>query len=166
VSSSKGCRILTCIAKSKALKRWLRVVFIEWLSETGDVTRSEVLFCTDFTMDAMQIIECYRARFEMEFCFRDGKGFAGLEDCQARNTSALEFHWNTAFLSVNLTRAEQLLNFQSDMTDFVFSMEDAKRRAYNEFFAGRIIELLPPEVNRKEFWEVVQDTLNLGVKAA
>jgi putative transposase len=166
VSRSEECIILTCIAKSKALKRWLRVVLIQWLNEAGDIVRSEVLFCTDFTFDALLIIECYRARFEMEFCFRDGKGFAGLEDCQARNTPALEFHWNTAFMRVNLTRAEQLLGFDGDMADFVFSMEDAKRRAYNEFFASRIIALLPPEVNRKEFWEVVQDTLNLGVKAA
>lgn len=158
--------VLTCVVKSKALKRKLRVVLIDWLNPKGEATRRELLFCTDLSFDALKIIECYRARYEMEFCFRDAKGFAGLEDCQARSTKALEYHWNTAFLSVNLTRAEQLLEFQGNPADFVFSMEDAKRLAFNQFLAGRIIRLLPQEVNRQKLWNALQNTLFIGVKAA
>jgi hypothetical protein len=66
----------------------------------------------------------------------------------------------------SLARAQQLLVFEGDVQNFVFSMEDAKRRAYNELFASRIIRLLPAGVSVGKFWEVVQDTLNLGVKAA
>jgi hypothetical protein len=87
-------------------------------------------------------------------------------DCQSRSARALEFHWNASFLVTSLARAQQLLGFAGDLGDFVFSMEDAKRRAYNELFAERIIRLLPSEVSVDQFWKAVQDTLNLGVKAA
>jgi putative transposase len=158
--------VQSCVVKSKSLKRRLRVVLIDWLSSKGEPIRRELLFCTNLNFAALKIIECYRARYEMEFCFRDAKGFAGLEDCQARNSPALEFHWNTAFLNVNLTRAQQLMDFQGNPAHFVFSMEDAKRLAYNHFLASRIIALLPQEVNHHKIWNALQDTLLLGVKAA
>jgi hypothetical protein len=141
--------------------------------------RREVLFSTNLEHEALEVIECYRARFEMGFPFRDAKQFAGLMDCQSRSAQAMEFHWNASFLVTSLTRAQQLLAFEGEVQDFVFSMEDAKRpkpegavvrvkkrRAYNELFASRIIRLLPAEVSVDQFWEVVQDTFNLGVKAA
>jgi putative transposase len=158
--------VLTSVVKSKSLKRHLRVVLIDWFNLKGRPIRRELLFCTSLSFAALLIIECYRARYEMEFCFRDAKGFAGLEDCQARNTPALEFHWNTAFLSVNLARAQQLLDFHGHINDFVFSLEDAKRLAYNQFLAQRIIRLLPPEINQHNIWLSLQNALNLGVKAA
>ena len=117
-------------------------------------------------MPALEVIACYRARFEMEFPFRDSKQFAGLMDCQSRSAKALEFQWNSSFLVVSLARAQQLLAFEGELQEFVFSMEDAKRRAYNELFAERIIALLPAEVNLIKFRKDLQDTLNLGVKAA
>lgn len=158
--------VLTCLVKSKSLKRRLRVVQILWLDSKGQTIRRELLFCTNLCFDALLIIQCYRARYEMEFCFRDAKQFAGLQDSQARNTTALEYHWNTAFLCVNLTRAQQLLASQAHPADFVFSMEDAKRKAYNLFLADRIIRLLPPELNCQKLWNALQDTINIGVKAA
>lgn len=59
-----------------------------------------------------------------------------------------------------------MLGFEGNLQEFVLSMEDAKRRAYNELFAEGIIRLLPAEVSVNKFREVVQDTLNLGVKVA
>lgn len=158
--------VLTCLVKSKSLKRCLRVVQILWLDSKGEIIRKELLFCTNLSFDALLIIQCYRARYEMELCFRDVKQFAGLQDSQARTITALEYHWNTVFLSVNLTRAQQLLDSKTHPADFIFSMEDAKRQAYNLFLAGRIIRLLPPEVNHQKLWIALQDTINIGVKAA
>jgi hypothetical protein len=48
-----------------------------------------------------------------------------------------------AFLAVNLNCAEQRLCHQGEVKIFVFSMEDAKRRVYNEFFAEKIFLFLP-----------------------
>jgi putative transposase len=149
---------------SPALKRDILVVCVLW--QVNGRQRREVLFSTKISMSALLVIECYRARFEMEFPFRDAKQFTGLMDCQSRSARALEFHWNASFLVTSLARAQQLMAFEGDVQEFVFSMEDSKRRAYNELFAERIIRLLPAEVSVDKFWEVVQDTLNLGVKAA
>jgi hypothetical protein len=156
--------VYSSVLYSPALKRDILVVCILW--RVNGRQRREVLFSTKIEHLTLEVIEGYRARFEMEFPFRDAKQFAGLMDCQSRSVKALEFHWNASFLVTSLARAQQLLAFEGDVEDFVFSMEDSKRRAYNELFAERIIRLLPTEVSVDKFWEVVQDTLNLGVKAA
>ena len=87
-----------------ALKRDVLVVCILW--HLKGQTRREVLFSTNLEMPALEVIECYRARFEMEFPFRDAKGFAGLMDSQSRSERALEFAWNASFLTVSLARAD------------------------------------------------------------
>ena len=156
--------VYSSVLYSPALKRDILVVCILW--QVKGRQRREVLFSTNLEHGALEVVECYRARFEMEFPFRDAKQFSGLMDCQSRSAQGLEFHWNASFLVTSLARAQQLLVFEGDLGEFVFSMEDAKRRAYNELFASRIIRLLPAEVSVDQFWEVVQDTLNLGVKAA
>jgi hypothetical protein len=102
----------------------------------------------------------------MEFPFRDAKGFAGLMDSQSRSEKALEFAWNASLLTVSLARAQQLLTFEGDVQDFVFSMEDSKRRAYNELFADRIIRLLPVGLSLDKCLALLENALNLGVKAA
>lgn len=165
VQSDATCTIHSAKVNSPSLKRDLRVVCITWVVSEGK-TRREVLFSTDVSMPAMEVITCYRARFEMEFPFRDAKGFAGLMDCQSRQEKALEFHWNASFLVTSLTRAQQLLDFTEDVQNFVFSMEDAKRRAYNELFAERIIRLLPLELSFEKYILLLEDALNLGVKSA
>jgi DDE superfamily endonuclease len=147
-----------------ALKQDVRVVCILW--HFNSQTRREVLFSTNLEMPALEVIECYRARFEMEFPFRDAKQFAGLMDSQSRSEKALEFAWNASLLTVSLARAQQLLAFEGDVQDFVFSMEDSKRRAYNELFADRIIRLLPIGLSLDKCLALVENALNLGVKAA
>ena len=87
-------------------------------------------------------------------------------DSQSRSEQALEFAWNASFLVASLARAQQLLAFEGDAIDFVFSMEDSKRRAYNELFADRIIRLLPVELSLDKCLALVENALNLGVKAA
>ena len=48
----------------------------------------------------------------------------------------------------------------------VFSMEDEKRRAYNEFFAARILNILAQEQTGQNCEDLLADLLSLGVKAA
>ncbi len=147
-----------------ALQRFVLVVCIIWSCKGR--TKREVLFGTNLEMPALEVIECYRARFAVEFAFRDAKQFAGLLDSQSRSARALEFAWNASFLTVSLARAQQLLAFEGEVGDFVFSMEDSKRRAYNELFADRIIRLLPSELSLEKCLALVENALQLGVKAA
>ena len=176
VSKTQEQIMYASVMYAPALKRDVLVVCILWQFKTQ--IRREVLFSTNLEMPALEVIECYRARFEMEFPFRDAKQFAGLMDSQSRSEQALEFAWNASFLVVSLARAQQLVAFEGDVQDFVFSMEatmpegafygqeDSKRRAYNELFADRIIRLLPVGLSLDKCLALVENALNLEVKAA
>jgi Transposase DDE domain len=164
VSETDEQTVYSNVLHAPTLKQDVRVVCILW-HFNGQIRR-EVLFSTNLGMPALEVIECYRARFEMEFAFRDAKQCAGLMDSQSRSERALEFAWNASFLTVSLARAQQLLAFEGDVTDFVFSMEDSKRRSYNELFADRIIRLLPVGLSLDKCLVLVENALNLGVKAA
>lgn len=156
------CTAYTLVVYAVSLGRVVRVVALLWPGKSGFTL--ELLFSTDPRMDARTIVNLYRARFAMEFPFRDGKQFAGLNDCQSRQTQALHFHWNMALHCVSLARASQLMNQRA--SPLVFSMEDEKRRAYNELFAHRILSMLPADLIDQEFRSGLADLLLLGVKAA
>jgi len=154
------CMVYTVVAHSVRLKRQVRVVAVVWPGSR----RTEVLFSTSIAMTAATIIALYRARFSMEFPFRDGKQFAGLSECQSRRVEALHFHWNMAMMAVSAARLSQLQDQRA--CPLVFSMEDEKRRAYNAFFAERILSILTVGQTDQKREELLADLLALGVKAA
>ena len=73
---------------------------------------------------------------------------------------ALHFHWNMALMAVSAAHLSQLRDQRAG--PLVFSMEDEKRRAYNEFFAARI---LMQEQTEQKCEDMLADLLLLGVKA-
>ena len=148
---------------SVALGCELKVVIICYAATQQRKAHHEVLFSTDVAMNPLYIIACYRARFEIEFIFRDAKQFAGLEDCQSRSPEALAFHWNASLLTVNVARLQQRLASPKNDT-FVFSMEDDKRRSFNTLLAQRIIDSLPLNLTFQNCLPFIHDTLLLGVK--
>ena len=156
------CMVYTVVAYSVSLKRPVRVVAV--VRPGAGWPRVEVLNSTSTTMTAATIIRLYRAPFSMEFPFRDGKQFAGLSECQSRQLESLHFHWNMALLAVSAARLSQLQDQRAG--PLVFSMEDEKRRAYNEFFAARILSILTLEQTDQKREDLLADLLLLGVKAA
>ena len=137
----------------------------------------QVLNSTSTEMTAATIIALYRARFSMEFPFRDGKvasvasgavlpkkEFAGLSECQSSQVEALHFHGNMDMMAVSAARLSQLQDQRA--CPLVFSMEDEKRRAYNAFFAERILSILTLKQTDQKREELLADLLALGVKAA
>ena len=79
-----------------------------------------------------------RARFQIEFIFRDAKQFTGLTDCQARDQQKLDFHFNTSLTALNIAKCEQYQ--QRDIWEpFVFSMASYKRRKLNQHLLERFI---------------------------
>lgn len=165
IAQDETTTIYSAILYSPALERKIRVVCELSLDSKGK-TKRELFFSTNLDMLPLEIITTYRSRFQMEFPFRDAKQFAGLMDCQSRQPSAIEFHWNAALLTTSLAKADQLLAFQGLPQDFVFSMEDAKRKAYNQLFAQTIIQALPLNLTFDNCLPLIQSALNLGVKAA
>ncbi len=76
--------LYTLIAWSKSLKQMVRLVI--WYSKEGG-KKPKLFFSTDPEMSGKDVIEYYRTRFQIEFCFRDAKGFTGLMHSQARDVA-------------------------------------------------------------------------------
>lgn len=95
LDTEQGC-ILPAVVNSVSLKRNIRLCIRE--SATGKIHK--LYFSTIIQMAAKGIINYYRARFQIEFYYRDGK----LTDCQSRNLNKLHFH--TSLTSINLTKVK------------------------------------------------------------
>lgn len=118
------------------LKRNLQVVVVV----NTHSNRYVVLFSTDIALDALTLYRSYKARFQIEFLFRDSKQFTGLIDCQARSKAKLHFHFNASLTAVSLAKLE---GHQQDCHgDCVFSMASLKRRAFNQHLIERICDFL------------------------
>ncbi len=132
--------LYTLVVWSVSLKRHIRVVIVVNRKEK-DKPRYVVLFSTDAELSAADIFRFYKARFQIEFIFRDAKQFAGFSDCQARGKEALHFHFNASVTLVNLAR---LLAQEEHKTEekMVFSMSSIKQRAFNEHWLNMIISKL------------------------
>jgi hypothetical protein len=102
--------------------------------------RRAVLFSTDVALDALTLYRYYKARFHIEFLFRDAKQFTGLTDCQARSQATLDFHFNASLTAVSLAKLEA--RQQSGQAASSCSMASLKRRAFNQHLIDRICEHL------------------------
>lgn len=95
----EGGKAFAINAYSKAMKRNIRIV-VHYPEASGH----KIYFSTDLSMSAKGIVEYYRTRFQIEFCFRDSKQFTGLNHCQARDLRKLDFAFNASLASVNIAK--------------------------------------------------------------
>jgi DDE superfamily endonuclease len=102
--------------------------------------RYAVLFSTDVDLEPQRLYRYYKARFQIEFLFRDAKQFAGLSACQARAQAKLDFHFHASLSAVTFAKLEA--RQQSGHCDQAFSMASLKRRAFNQHLIDRICERL------------------------
>lgn len=139
-------RILSAVVHSRSLKR--DILLCIWESEDKKVRK--LYFSTDTGMKAMDVLEYYRTRFQIEFCYRDSKQFTGLNNCQSRDIDKLHFHFNASLTSVNLAKVKALEK------GTVLSMASVKVLCHNIFLMKRFISILGikpnEEINRK-LWE-------------
>lgn len=99
------------------------------------------------------VINCYRTRFQLEFCFKDWKHYADLNNCQSTNLRKLEFHRNTSFASITIAKAA------CKELGIPFSISSCKSIIHNAYMLNRFIcvsALQPnPQVIDKLFKELV-----------
>lgn len=159
-----GVTAYTAELYHSSLKRWLRVVVLVW--HTADGKRHHaILATTDLDCAARELIEMYQGRFHLEFLFRDGKQFAGLSDCQARNAAALDFHCNAALATVSATRAAMAQVHEKD-TPFVFSMASQKQVTFNELFMAEISTKLNQDFTCWKIHPAYEELRTYGALAA
>jgi len=137
-------------------KRDLRVVVVV-NTKTGGYA---LLFSTDITLDARTIYRYYKARFQIEFVFRDSKQFTGLEDCQARSREKLATHFNLSLTALNLAKIEQ---GAANEPNVAFSMASLKRRMFNQHLVDRILSHLDNEQSLEKFSDEYTALCNYGI---
>jgi putative transposase len=99
-----------------------------------------LLFSTDLTLSAAQIVEYYSLRFQIEFNFRDAKQHWGLEDFMNVSPTAVTNAVNLAFLMVNLSAAllQPYRHYHPD-----FSVLDLKTHYRARRYLHETIKCLP-----------------------
>ncbi len=136
--------IYDAVVYCKFLSRNIRIAFCQSLAQNHKVTAYKIYFCTDLHLPAFMIGKYYHLRFQQEFLIRDGKQFTGLQDCQARSTAKLEYHWNTALTFINIAKAEHWLN--KPKTDRgCFSISSVKTFYHNQLLIDQLFDILPEE---------------------
>jgi hypothetical protein len=88
---------------AKAFKRYVSLAV--WYPMDGRTDKWQLYFSTDDSMDGREVLDYYRTRFQLEFCFRDGKQHAGITNCQSTDFRKLDFHFNASLAAVNLAKA-------------------------------------------------------------
>ena len=134
-----GCDLYTLVLNHPYFKRTFRVVVI--VDPSKEKNNYVIFASTDKDMDAWAIVRYYRARFQIEFTYRDGKQYTGLSDCQARDKDRLDFHFNASLTTLNLAKAEQIMTMET-AEPFVFSMQSVKARYFNEYYLNQFFSLL------------------------
>jgi hypothetical protein len=123
--------------------------------------RYVVLFSTDVTLDALRLYRSYKARFQIEFLFRDSKQFTGLLDCQARSKAKLHFHFNASLTAASFAK---LAGRQQDPDgNHAFSMASLQRRAFNQHLLDRICEHLAQGLSLEKSSPDYEALCNYGV---
>jgi len=115
------------------------VVLVKTHPKTGKRAHL-LLFSTDLSLSAQQLVDYYSLRFQIEFNFRDAKQFWGLEDFMNVSQQAVTNAANLAFLMVNLS-AVLLQPHRHHQPDF--SVLDLKTHFRARRYLSETIKSLP-----------------------
>jgi hypothetical protein len=132
--------LYTVLVNSVRLKCNVRLVYV-LNTRNKKKPRYALLFCTDTELQAETIYRYYRARFQIEFIFRDSKQFTGLCDCQARGQESLHFHFNASFTALNLAKVDAQQTFGLE-AETPFSMATQKIVYFNQHLLDCFISIL------------------------
>jgi len=139
-----GLNLYTAVVWHVSLKRKIRLALLVD-THKADKTGYVPLVSTDVELDAKTMLDYYKARFQIEFIFRDAKQFTGLTHAQTRDPKRLDFHFNASLSALNLAKYDdQLRQAQgnSQVPSSPFSMASYKRVAFNHHLLERFISKL------------------------
>lgn len=159
----EGVQLYTAVVNNVHFKRNLRIVYL--VKTARGKIQTALLFSTDTQLSAHEIYRFYKARFQIEFLFRDAKQFTGLTDCQARCPSALNFHFNAAMTALNLLKLEH--RQQADSADrSVISIASLKIRKFNQHLLERFCSILGLDLSSIKSMPEFATLCNYGAIAA
>lgn len=124
-----------------------------------------ILLSTNTLLLGTQIIKYYSLRFQIEFLIRDAKQFGGLEDCQARDSKKLNFHFNAALGSISIAKLTMWSN-KENKKNLPFSMYNIKQQYHNKFIVDAIFSKLDIDLNCQKIIDIYNQTIDIGNIAA
>lgn len=140
VFEDKEVIIFGGVVNSVGLKRNIMLACVKFKRTDGTIQATNFYFSTNLEQDPKQILLLYRARFQMEFLFRDAKQYTGLDTCQARSENKLHFHFNASLTAVSLAKA--IIRKQHNKTDeLVLSIADIQTELHNRALAQTIFSI-------------------------
>jgi Transposase DDE domain len=128
---------------SKSLKKWLKVVVVEYLKPNGSiktiVRRTVKIYAsTDINLAGQKVWKYYQLRFQEEFLFRDAKQFLGLTHCQSRQKERLHFQVNFSLTIISLAKIVHWLTIPIEKRP-PFSIQNIKTQYVNEHLLNKFI---------------------------
>ena len=125
INLSEDVKLYTAIVYSVFLKSKIRIAFL-----VNKEKKHHIFFSTDTNLLALDILDYYSSRYQIEFLFRESKAYTGLEDCQSTNKNILETHFNMSLFTLNLAKIEDRI-LRGEENDLPFSMLNYKRTYSN-----------------------------------
>jgi len=154
-------RVYEATLYANTLKRFVRVVVLHNYDDDKNIKSSKIYFSTDTTMSGIDIFLFYKARFQIEFLYRDAKQFTGLEHCQARSENKLHNHFNTSLTTVSLAKAIHHLTIPFEQRR-AFSMANIKTQYQNEFILEIFIKSFGISPHHKKIVALKKEFIQMG----
>ena len=142
--------IYQALVWSVSLKRKIKVAYVQFLDK-GQVTKRYALYyCTDEKLCGHRIYHYYKARFQIEFLFRDAKQHTGLTHCQARSENKIHFHVNASLSAVGVAKAAHYLGRIDKKKSF--SLANIKTSYFNELMLNLFLLnfQIDPKLNKNK----------------
>lgn len=171
ISSDREKDIFAGVVYCVLLKRMVLAVFIYYkepgtgsylTNKKNKKAKPEIITSTDVAMDAPTACSYYGLRFQVEFLIRDGKSYAGLEDCQARSKQKLHTHFNIALTAVSVAKAAYFLPLPKKQRAEGFSLMDVKMLHMNELMTNRIFYNLGIDPSCEKYQKAYENSINFG----
>jgi hypothetical protein len=158
-----GTEIYSKIVWSVNLKRQINLVVLRW--KRSNKVGTAMLYSTDIEQSAMKVVKYYKARFQIEFLFRDAKQHTGLLDCQSTKKEAIKTHINASVTSLNLIKLEDR-RAKNTENKTVISIASWKRKKMNQNLIGKVLNSLGMSQTCKKARLIFNELSDYGAIAA
>ena len=135
------------------------------LNHHEDVTR------IDFYLSCVEKVKIFLFEYTRYFAgddyfakkkFVDGIVGMGLGNCQSRNKESLYYHFNMSFMSLNIVKIQEQIDYPNLEKQVPFSMASYKTRYHNESMISIIFSMLGFDLSSIKLKPVYQKLLNYG----
>ncbi len=117
-------------------------------------------FSTNEIQNAQDVLDFYRTRFQLEFCFRDAKQHAGITNRQSTDFRKLAFHFNASLAAINLAKAA------CKKMGIKYSISSCKSVIHNAYMLERFICVFGIEPNTQLIDKLFKELILFTARAA